>query len=659
MTQNLIQDYIQCRHKSARLKLLNDAKEKNISFPLELVQDFLNFEISEQEKMLLIDRLSDITSIELENFLTSSIPQWSQPLVVIALRTWFERTGCALWYRFLPLIRLESLPQRVRFMLLEMSTKYDGALVTKINTEVSGIEDFSSAFHALILEKCVTHNIKNLRMTQLAEKILMAHSHEPHPSDKAFLSACLYLKKNDLAKLKPLFQSKNISELWHYAIETFPLDKLISHKKFTQTELPLNYQKEYIKFFPADAAIHFSTQTSARSQKLKEIKDLNTLSIEAKKNSGIYTLEYIKLIGNFETDQAVLKLLDYIRSEDEDEINAVIDGLCRIKTERAAQELVSILTRSNSTLIQKLKISQNLKDLPISNLENELRSTIKDLERSTQSATQGSLSFELLDNLKELIGTVATTKIEVAHHDDQQKNFDSRLAAIIPQFNNLSSDVKRALRTAQFFEQTAQNSQLAGDIDMSPQIDMQYKALELFFRENFEEAVNQALGTGTIQRRLDVIGYARPIPEAMEKFEHYLSTLPVINDIPFFSQFKLRKLLRSVCQLHSRKRFTLDGLKAFGLFFLAFSRKDCPFKTEQLLKLDFKSDLQLFEFCRDLHTFQDARNRAAHEGFHPNLKNDQAQLWVKTANIIATASMIKANVVTQRKEVIIERKHAS
>ncbi len=661
MIHNLIQDYLKSRHKSVRIRLLTEAKDKQISFPLEVIQDVLSFELCEQEKILLIDRLSDMKGFELEDFLTSSIPQWSQPLAVNALRTWYLQTDCALWYRLLPLIRLESLPQRIRFMLLEMSDKYDAALVTKLNTEVSGIEDFSPAFHALILEKCVLCDVKNSRMTDLAEKIILAHSNEPHPSDKAFLSAAIYLKKYHASKLKPFSQSLSVSILWHTAIKDFSLEKISKYKPFEPRMLPDKFQSEYLRFFAEASSIYTNIQISQKLQNIRVIKDINKLSLEAKNHAGVYTLEFIRLMGQFEgNDQAVLKLLDYIRSEDEDEINAVVDSLSRIKTERAAQELVSILTRANSTLVQKIKISQTLKNLPIANLQNELRSTIKDIEKNFQASNQGSLSFELLDNLKELIGSSPEPLIFATKAESQQQRFDSRLEILIPQFESLSSDVKRALRTAQFFEQSAQQSNLAGDIDMSPQIDMQYKALELFFRENFEELVNQALCTGTLQRRLDVIGYARPIPDSMDKFEYYLSKLPVVMDIPFFSQFKLRKLLRSICQFHARKRFTLDGLKAFGLFFLVFSRKDCPFHLDNLLKLDFKADSQLFEFCRDLHMFQDARNRAAHEGFHPNFKNDQAQLWMKTAQIIATALAIKPVFSTSRSpEVVIERKRAS
>ena len=45
------------------------------------------------------------------------------------------------------------------------------------------------------------------------------------------------------------------------------------------------------------------------------------------------------------------------------------------------------------------------------------------------------------------------------------------------------------------------------------------------------------------------------------------------------------------------KRFTLDGLKAFALFFLCFSRIQCQFGLSGLLDLGMKNDDQLCNFC--------------------------------------------------------------
>jgi hypothetical protein len=166
--------------------------------------------------------------------------------------------------------------------------------------------------------------------------------------------------------------------------------------------------------------------------------------------------------------------------------------------------------------------------------------------------------------------------------------------------------------------------------------------MELLFREFFEDACSRLLQQGQIQRKLDVIGYARPIPKSMDEFENYVSCLPVVREIPFFSKFKLRKMLRAICQFEPGKRFTLDGLKAFGLFFLAFGRHECRFGLNGLIPTPFSNDRDLAEFCRELHIYQDFRNRAAHEGFHPEARNDIESVWRMTAFSVQSAFQIRA-----------------
>jgi hypothetical protein len=109
-----------------------------------------------------------------------------------------------------------------------------------------------------------------------------------------------------------------------------------------------------------------------------------------------------------------------------------------------------------------------------------------------------------------------------------------------------------------------------------------------------------------------------------------------VREIPFFSKFKLRKMLRAICQFRPGKRFTLDGLKAFALFFLCFSRQECRYGLAHMFPIGLAGDRELFEFVKALHTFQDFRNRAAHEGFHPDAANDMDGIWSTTAQIVQT-----------------------
>ena len=53
------------------------------------------------------------------------------------------------------------------------------------------------------------------------------------------------------------------------------------------------------------------------------------------------------------------------------------------------------------------------------------------------------------------------------------------------------------------------------------------------------------------------------------------------------------------------------------------------------------SDDELAKFCKSLHVFQDFRNRAAHEGFHPDASNDLDGIWQDTAQIVESMILVR------------------
>ncbi|MBM4253379.1 MAG: HEAT repeat domain-containing protein [Deltaproteobacteria bacterium] len=380
-------------------------------------------------------------------------------------------------------------------------------------------------------------------------------------------------------------------------------------------------------------------------QKPSEQK-LDKLASVSRQVDGLFKICYINTLGRFHgQDQAVLKLMDFVRSQDGNYLRAVVQSLGEIGTPRAAQELIACLTRPNFSANLQVEICTQLKNLDLTNLQNELLAALNDLNVTEKS---DPLILEVRDMLTGLLQISANNRpvrepretgstVEIS-----DTRLDQELGGKIPNYRELSSEVKRALRTALFFHiQTTANS-APSSIDLSPVIDMQYKSLELLFRETYEEPCSRLMHTGVLQRRLDIIGYARPIPKAMDDFEHFIETLPIVREIPFFSNFKLRKMLRAICQFRPGKRFTLDGLKAFALFFLCFSRTQCPYSLNGMFGLGFKDDLTMFQFCKSLHVFQDFRNRAAHEGFHPDAANDIDGIWRSTAEIVQTVFQTKA-----------------
>jgi hypothetical protein len=376
-----------------------------------------------------------------------------------------------------------------------------------------------------------------------------------------------------------------------------------------------------------------------------ESTDLNLLSSLVRKHKGVATIAHIKILSRFKNrDDAVLKLLDYIRSDDSAELRAVAKALADINSKRSLLELISMLTRPNATTAVQQDIVNLLSNKDLKDLQKELRSAVQDIKLPLN--TDHPL-YQIKDELSAMLTPIKGTNFnEVGTKSNtgqlpSEMDLDRELAGMIPHYRDLSSEVKRALRTALFFNETISGAAQVHEMDLSPLIDMQYKAMELLYREFFEESVSQSLQKGHIQRKLDVIGYARPIVRQMDDFEAYISALPVVKDIPFFSKFKLRKMLRAICQFEPGRRFTLDGLKAFGLYFLVFGRQNCKAGLSGLFNVGTSNDHELATFCRELHVFQDFRNRAAHEGFHPDASNDIKGIWRTTATVVQWAFKIK------------------
>ncbi|MBF0442755.1 MAG: hypothetical protein HQK54_12690 [Oligoflexales bacterium] len=383
---------------------------------------------------------------------------------------------------------------------------------------------------------------------------------------------------------------------------------------------------------------------------------IEDLSIKARKSQHIYKTCYIDTLGRFKGyDKAALKLLDFIRSHDEEVLISIVRSLSGIDTQRSYQEMISFLTRPNITINVQMEIASLLKKASLTNLQSELRSAISDLKIDSKNENA-------IRDLKEsLMSLLLPVSLESHHNNNIATGYDNsdtsttdqldtELSKRISSYKNLSSETKRALRTAQFFQNFLASSGNPKSIDLSPAIDMQYKALELTFRELFENPANLVLNQGILQKKLDLIGYARPIVTAMDEFERYIGSLNTISSIPFFSTFKLRKMLRAICQFRRGKRFTLDGLKAFGLFFICFSRKSCNYGLANLFPIPGINDEELAVFCKKVHIFQDFRNRAAHEGFHPDASSDLEGIWVQTSEIIDMAFRIETSMTEETKE---------
>jgi hypothetical protein len=179
--------------------------------------------------------------------------------------------------------------------------------------------------------------------------------------------------------------------------------------------------------------------------------------------------------------------------------------------------------------------------------------------------------------------------------------------------NLLSPHSINALKTAENLFTQSQDWQQES-IDLSPIINMYCKTIELSMRDLLQPHTDILIHHGELSRRLENLGYYTNNQEKMQEFEDYIGNLPIIRTIPYFSKFKLRKILRALCVFRPGKRFTLDGPKAFALFLLVVGRKECFYQFHCMLSLPFQTDAGLFEFIKQVHILQDNRNKAVHEG---------------------------------------------
>ncbi|MFK7825667.1 MAG: HEAT repeat domain-containing protein [Oligoflexales bacterium] len=540
---------------------------------------------------------------------------------------------------------------------------YTGILQNELLEAVLGLEDPIHFAHALNSLKSLLPFPLSPELIEGAKKHLSQVS-SPHDflstipmrfrlalhAEEADKSSATWLRISKLLDEEKLFISKN------YPFNSKYIDyKSDFHLESQEKSLGVRLRQEFFRISYRNEKIALTKKNSEQFWSLlaynwlePNVDDLSNLSTLARKEPRLYHICYIHTLARFKgKDVAALKLLDYIRTSDQNELLEVVNALGGIGTPRALQELVSCITRPNVQTAMQLEICQILKTKDLSSLQAELRSALDDLRFKQKEFEQdGGIEGlrEVCEALSFLITTNSSTSeapINTTEQSSAGVDLDQTLSGKIPHYAELSTEVRRALRTAQFFYDQVESGKTAHAIDLSPVIDMQYKALELVFREAFEEFCFKIINQGVLQRKLDVIGYSRPIPKAMEEFENYIGSLPVIKDIPYFSKFKLRKMLRAICQYRPGRRFTLDGIKAFALFFLCFGRKKCQFGLANVIKLPFENEHELYQFCKVMHVFQDFRNRAAHEGFRPEARNDMEGIWKNTAQIIETVFIIK------------------
>lgn len=347
-----------------------------------------------------------------------------------------------------------------------------------------------------------------------------------------------------------------------------------------------------------------------------------------------------RALASLATDDAVKTLLyQGLQHIDSEFVAHTIRELLPSAHPRAQQALIRCVGRNVISddlklhILEEMNISnpteilQELKTLEILRLPQHIDDAIRDAVGRVASAIDEKESLKAREN-----------EDRIVRLDGQ--DVDSLIRSMLPNQDQLNVDSRSALRTAEMILIQSQGW-TQGGMDLSPIVNMHCKAVELVLRDCFEPYTDALLRKGQLSRKLDLLGYARPIPEKMQVFEDTLASLPVIKTIPYFSKFKLRKMLRGICLFRPGKRFTLDGPKAFALFFLVTSRQTCSFGLENILSLGFSSDKELFEYIKLIHSLQDSRNRAVHEGLTWEAKDEIESMRAQAFKTIEISLRIK------------------
>ncbi len=333
------------------------------------------------------------------------------------------------------------------------------------------------------------------------------------------------------------------------------------------------------------------------------------------------------------------ELLPWLIGAEPHDLPAIVRALAAIGTPAALTPALRLLSDDATPPGTALELAQTLAAQDLGSVRGDVRAALEYLTKDERSASRARR--ELIDAVRLLLqpGANEAPAADAATVTDAATlaRVDREIAALVPLLPTLPADVVRSLRTARLVQHSLETLLGQGSVDASPAVDLQYKALEILLRRRFL-ASTQALiddPRAPLQRRLDAIGYGGVGRNRVEAFESHLAALPAVRDLPSFGAMKLNKLLTSLAQHRPGRRFSLEGLKAFMLFFLAFGRSRCEFGLGGAYAVGVEDDAALFELCRDMSLFHDLRNVAVHEGLASASRRDVEALWSMTNALVA------------------------
>ncbi len=353
----------------------------------------------------------------------------------------------------------------------------------------------------------------------------------------------------------------------------------------------------------------------------------------------------VRALVRIDSDDAIKTILyQALHHIDTDFVERTAYELFSSHNPRSKQALIRLIAKNNLSDKIKIAIIEHMKNFATQEIQSELKDLMtvrlpEKIERCVHNA---------LIEISKKIETIVEE--ENREHKFTSHEIDLVIKSFVHNVPLLSVDSRSALRTAEMiFIQSKDWGKEA--VDLSPIVNMYCKSVELVLRDTFEPFTDAIMRKGELSKKLDTLGYAKIIQDKMQNFEDFIADLPIVNTIPYFSKFKLRKMLRAICLYRPGKRFTLDGPKAFALFLLVTARKSCPYSMSKIFDLYFFTDMELFDFVKQVHSLQDSRNRAVHEGLTWEAREEIDNMRKQSYSIIDTCLKINRNLNQKTKHV--------
>ncbi|NBQ53348.1 MAG: hypothetical protein EBU49_07205, partial [Proteobacteria bacterium] len=349
---NALDSYLAGESHEVRINLLSGFVSAGVGLPSDIVVALLRLELPPAEKMALLEAVSTGDPGTFEDFVFDHMIHWPQDVAAKALRLWAGTPACSRWNELIALSGLPGIPQRILYTILDVSVRAPDDSLAKACVDVAMRAEgdvWSPAFNALMFVRMVQRRIQDERVAALARKTCEKSVHEFVPEDKSAFAAWLYLWSYHYPEFQVLqagIGNGSPQSLLRLLPADQNLDWLNGGLPGKKIKAPLVKRSPGLQGSTNDdgagACLGWLLTKDVPPEPIKKIvsgiwqqllvigdpsapDDVWTAATNAMRaKTGIYRIICIRALGKRrQSDLAVLKLLDFVRSGDVRELTEV------------------------------------------------------------------------------------------------------------------------------------------------------------------------------------------------------------------------------------------------------------------------------------------------------------------------------------------------